>query len=146
MIALLQRVSEANVIVENKTIGAIEQGLLVFIGIEKGDTELLIPKLLDKILNYRIFEDKERKMNLSVQDIRGSVLLVPQFTLAADTQKGCRPSFSSAATPVLGEALFTGMVKEAKSKFKNIQQGEFAADMKVSLVNDGPATFWLQVK
>ena len=146
MIALLQRVCEASVMVENKTIAAIERGLLVFVGIEKKDNEDLIPRLVDKILNYRVFADEEDKMNLSVQDIKAGVLLVPQFTLAADTNKGCRPSFSSAADPALGKSLFYNVVSEAKRKSQNIETGEFGADMKVSLVNDGPVTFWLQVK
>lgn len=146
MIALLQRVTEASVMVENKTIAAIEQGLLVFVGIEKEDDEALIPRLVDKIINYRVFADQEDKMNMSVKDIRGGMLLVPQFTLAADTNKGCRPSFSSAADPALGKTLFYNVVRETKKKYQNIEAGEFAADMKVSLLNDGPVTFWLQVK
>lgn len=97
-------------------------------------------------MSYRVFSDNEDKMNLSVQDINGGVLLVPQFTLAADTQKGCRPSFSSAAPPAEGERLFNAFVKQTKNKYKNIATGEFAADMKVSLLNDGPVTFWLQVR
>lgn len=145
MIALLQRVSEASVTVENKKIAAIEQGVLVFVGIEKKDNEDLIPRLVNKVLNYRVFADEEDKMNLSVQDIKGGVLLVPQFTLAAETNKGCRPSFSSAADPALGKKLFYTVVSEFKRKFQNIEEGEFGADMKVSLINDGPVTFWLQV-
>lgn len=114
MIALIQRVTEARVVVNNKNIGEIQQGLLAFIGIEKGDNETQIPRLLNKILSYRVFADKEDKMNLCVKDIAGGVLLVPQFTLAADTQKGCRPSFSSAAAPELGEQLFSEFVNQAK--------------------------------
>jgi len=146
MIALIQRVSEAKVIVDNKNIGEIQQGVLAFIGIEKNDTEAEATRLLDKILSYRIFADSDDKMNLSVQDIDGGLLLVPQFTLAADTQKGCRPSFSSAAAPELGESLFNNFVQQAKNKFQHIQTGQFGADMKISLLNDGPVTFWLQVK
>lgn len=146
MIALIQRVSEARVLVDRNTVGEIEQGVLAFIGVEKNDSEAEATRLLDKILSYRIFADSEDKMNLSVQDINGGLLLVPQFTLAADTQKGCRPSFSSAAPPALGEQLFDEMVKQAKKKFQNIETGQFGADMKVSLLNDGPVTFWLQVK
>jgi D-tyrosyl-tRNA(Tyr) deacylase len=146
MIALIQRVSEARVVVNEKTIGEIQQGVLAFIGVEKDDTDAEAIRLLDKILTYRIFADSEDKMNLSVQDIKGGLLLVPQFTLAADTRKGCRPSFSSAAPPALGEQLFDNMVKQAKNKFQNIETGQFGADMKVSLLNDGPVTFWLQVK
>lgn len=146
MIALIQRVSEASVVVNGKTIGEIQQGVLAFIGVEKNDTEAEATRLLDKILSYRIFADSEDKMNLSVQDLNGGLLLVPQFTLAADTQKGCRPSFSSAAAPALGEQLFDELVKQAKNKYQNIETGQFGADMKVSLLNDGPVTFWLQVK
>jgi len=145
MIALIQRVTEAKVIVNNINIGEIQQGLLAFIGIEKGDDETQIPRLLNKILTYRVFSDDDDKMNLSVQDIAGGVLLVPQFTLAADTQKGCRASFSSAATPDVGEQLFNEFVKQAKNNYLQIETGQFGADMKVSLLNDGPVTFWLQV-
>lgn len=146
MIALIQRVSEATVVVKDKTIAAIQQGLLVFIGFEKNDSEVLVARLVDKVLSYRVFADADDKMNLSVQDVNGGVLLVPQFTLAADTQKGCRPSFSSAATPDIGERLFNEFVKQVQKKYQNIETGEFGADMKVSLLNDGPVTFWLQVK
>lgn len=145
MIALIQRVSEAKVVVNDKNIGEIQQGVLAFIGIEKNDSEAEVSRLLNKILSYRIFADADDKMNLSVQDIKGGLLLVPQFTLAADTQKGCRPSFSSAAPPALGEELFDEFVKQAKNKYQHIQTGKFGADMKVSLLNDGPVTFWLQV-
>lgn len=145
MIALLQRVTEARVVVDKKIIGEINQGLLIFVGVEKNDTDEYVPRLVDKALSYRIFADAEDKMNLSVQDINGGVLLVPQFTLAADTQKGCRPSFSSAAAPDEGERLFNKFVEQARNKYINIATGEFGADMKVSLLNDGPVTFWLQV-
>lgn len=145
MIALIQRVNEAKVVVNNKNIGEIQQGILAFIGIEKTDTKEQVTRLLDKVLSYRIFADSDDKMNLSVQDIKGGLLLVPQFTLAADTQKGCRPSFSSAATPELGEQLFNEFIKQAKDKYQQIETGQFGADMKISLLNDGPVTFWLQV-
>ena len=145
MIALIQRVSEAKVVVNNKNIGEIKQGVLAFIGVEKNDDEGHVTRLLDKVLSYRIFADEDDKMNLSVKDIGGGLLLVPQFTLAADTQKGCRPSFSSAAPPALGEALFDKFVAQAKNKYKHIETGQFGADMKISLLNDGPVTFWLQV-
>lgn len=145
MIALIQRVTEAKVIVNNKKIGEIQQGVLAFIGIEKNDGEDQVTRLLDKVLSYRIFADADDKMNLSVRDIAGGLLLVPQFTLAADTQKGCRPGFSSAAPPTLGEKLFDKFVEQAKNKYKYIETGQFGADMKVSLLNDGPVTFWLQV-
>lgn len=146
MIALIQRVTGAKVVVNNKTIGEIKQGLLVFIGVEKADSEACIPRLLNKVLSYRVFADSEDKMNLSVQDINGGVLLVPQFTLAADTQKGNRPSFSSAAGPDIGEKYFLEFVSQAKKQYSKIETGEFGADMKISLLNDGPVTFWLQVK
>lgn len=146
MIALIQRVSEAKVVVKNINIGEIKQGVLAFIGVEKNDSEAEVARLLDKMLSYRIFADADDKMNLSVQDIEGGLLLVPQFTLAADTQKGCRPSFSSAAPPEIGETLFNKLVQQAKNKYKHIATGQFGADMKVSLLNDGPVTFWLQVK
>lgn len=146
MIALLQRVTEASVTVENKIIASIDQGLLVFIGIEKKDDLDLIPRMVEKILNYRVFSDTEDKMNLSIQEIKGEVLLVPQFTLAADTNKGCRPGFSSAAPPESGKILFNAVVTEAKSNYQYIEVGEFGADMKVALINDGPVTFWLQVQ
>ena len=145
MIALIQRVNEAKVVVNNKNIGEIQQGLLAFIGIEKNDTEAQVTRLLEKVLSYRVFADDDDKMNLSIQDIAGGLLLVPQFTLAADTQKGCRPSFSSAAAPEWGETLFNEFVKQAKNKYQHIETGQFGADMKVSLLNDGPVTFWLQV-
>ncbi len=146
MIALIQRVTEAKVVVNNKNIGEIQQGVLAFIGIEKNDSEEQVTRLLDKVLSYRIFADSDDKMNLCVKDIDGGLLLVPQFTLAADTQKGCRPGFSSAAPPGLGEELFDKFVEQAKSKYKYIETGQFGADMKISLLNDGPVTFWLQVK
>lgn len=145
MIALIQRVREAKVEVNNKNIGEIQQGLLVFVGIEKNDTEALVSRLLNKVLSYRVFADSDDKMNLSVQDINGGLLLVPQFTLAADTNKGSRPSFSSAAQPEMGEKLFDEFIKQAKDKHKFVETGQFGADMKVSLLNDGPVTFWLHV-
>lgn len=146
MIALIQRVKEARVVVDNKNIGEIKQGLLVFVGVEKNDTGQSALRLVDKVLSYRVFADAEDKMNLSIQDISGGLLLVPQFTLVADTQSGNRPSFSSAAVPALGEVLFNTFVAEAKKKFSKIETGQFGADMQVSLINDGPVTFWLQVK
>ncbi len=145
MIALIQRVDEAKVVVNNENIGEIGKGILAFIGIEKKDSEAQVSRLLDKVLSYRIFADHEDKMNLSLRDIEAELLLVPQFTLAADTQKGCRPSFSSAAAPALGEKLFNEFVLQAKIQYQKIETGRFGADMKVSLLNDGPVTFWLQV-
>ena len=146
MIGLIQRVSEAKVVVNSESIGEIQQGVLAFIGIEKEDSNDQALRLLDKILSYRIFADADDKMNLSVKDINGGLLLVPQFTLAADTQKGSRPSFSSAASPEKAEKLFNELVEQANSKYKKTETGQFGADMKISLLNDGPVTFWLQVK
>ena len=145
MIALIQRVTQAKVDVDNKNIAKIQKGILVFIGVEKNDDAKDAERLIDKVLSYRVFADTEDKMNLSVQEIKGGVLLVPQFTLAADTQKGCRPSFSAAAPPEQGQRLFDEIVQQAKSKYKKIETGQFGADMEVSLLNDGPVTFWLQV-
>ena len=146
MIGLIQRVTEAKVVVNNESIGEIQQGVLAFIGIEKEDSTDQTLRLLDKILSYRIFADADDKMNLSVKDINGGLLLVPQFTLAADTQKGSRPSFSSAASPEKAENLFNEFVEQANNKHQIVQTGQFGADMKISLLNDGPVTFWLQVK
>ena len=146
MIALIQRVSEAKVVVNNKNIGEIQQGILALIGIEKDDGEEQVKRLIDKVLTYRIFPDDLDKMNLSLQDIKAGLLLVPQFTLAADTQKGSRPSFSSAASPDTAKKMFNAVVDYAKLKYQPVETGEFGADMKVSLLNDGPVTFWLQAK
>ena len=146
MIGLIQRVTEAKVVVNNESIGEIQQGVLAFIGIEKEDSTDQTLRLLDKILSYRIFADADDKMNLSVKDINGGLLLVPQFTLAADTQKGSRPSFSSAASPEKAENLFNEFVEQANNKHQKTETGQFGADMKISLLNDGPVTFWLQVK
>jgi D-tyrosyl-tRNA(Tyr) deacylase len=145
VIGLLQRVSSAHVQVNNEVVGDINTGLLVFIGVEKNDSKKQAEHLLEKILWYRIFPDMDDKMNFSVQDINGGLLLVPQFTLAADTKKGMRPSFSSAASPEDGEKLFNYFVECARKKLSQIETGIFGADMQVSLVNDGPVTFWLQV-
>ena len=144
MIGLIQRVSHANVVVENKEIANINQGILLLLGVEKEDTQENAKNLLKKILNFRIFEDENGKMNLSLLDINGSLLIVPQFTLPADTQKGTRPSFASAAAPQLGKELFESFISLASNRVNNIQTGQFGADMKVSLCNDGPVTFWLQ--
>ena len=146
MIALLQRVLEARVVVDSETIGVIDHGILAFIGVEKNDTEKQADRLLERVLAYRIFADDDDKMNLSLTDAGGGLLLVPQFTLAADTQKGMRPSFSSAASPAMGEKLFDYFVGQAKITHQPVDCGRFGADMKVSLINDGPVTFWLQVK
>jgi len=143
MIALIQRVTNASVVVENQLIGEIEQGILALIGVEKGDQESNANRLLERLLGYRIFSDEEDKMNLSVRDIQGGILLVPQFTLAADTRKGKRPSFSTAAPPEIGEKLFQHFIAQAESSYSKVATGQFGADMKVSLCNDGPVTFWL---
>lgn len=146
MIGLLQRVSEAEVRAEARTIAAIGQGLLVLIGVEQGDGEAQAERLLERVLGYRVFPDRDDKMNLSVSDIAGGLLLVPQFTLSADTKKGMRPSFSSAATPDEGRRLFDYLVKQAERSPLNVACGRFGANMQVALVNDGPVTFWLQVR
>ena len=145
MIGLLQRVSSAQVSINNHIVASIEAGLLLLIGIEINDTEQQADRLLDKILAYRVFPDQDDKMNLSLSDIHGGLLLVPQFTLPADTKKGLRPSFSSAATPELGEKLFNYLLVCARQKYDIVESGKFAADMQVSLTNDGPVTFWLQI-
>jgi len=145
MIALIQRVSEAKVVVDGEAIGEISRGILALIGIEKQDGFEQIKKITHKIVNYRIFPDADDKMNLSVNDIQGGILLVPQFTLAADTKKGLRPSFSSSASPDMASELFQELVIHARTQFNQIETGQFGADMKVSLLNDGPVTFNLQV-
>lgn len=144
MIALLQRVSHASVQVDGKQIAQIKRGLLLFIGIEKNDDESIANRLIERFLGYRVFADQEGKMNLSVTDIEGGVLLVPQFTLAADTHKGARPSFSSAASPQLGKALFQYVIQQTRRRYPQVCAGEFGANMQVQLQNDGPVTFWLQ--
>lgn len=145
MIGLLQRVSEASVTVDGEVIGAIGRGLLVLIGVEKEDDAAQADRLLERLLSYRVFPDAEGKMNLSLRDIDGALLLVPQFTLPADTRKGMRPSFSSAAPPRLGAELFDYIVNQARTHHNDVATGRFGADMKVALINDGPVTFWLQV-
>ena len=145
MIGLIQRASEASVKVEGRITGQIGRGLLVLVGIEKLDDETTAQRLLELILSYRLFPDDSGKMNLSLIDIGGELLIVPQFTLAADTHKGTRPSFSSAATPAHGTAMFDYFVNAARAKHAKVGTGVFGADMKVSLINDGPVTFWLQV-
>ncbi len=145
MIGLLQRVSSAQVSINNHIVASIEVGLLLFIGVEKNDTQRQADRLLEKILAYRVFPDQEDKMNFSLSDVQGGLLLVPQFTLPADTKKGLRPSFTSAATPELGKELFDYLVLSAKQKHGIVKTGKFGADMQVSLTNDGPVTFWLQI-
>ena len=142
MIALIQRVVRAKVEVENQMVAQIGQGLLVLLGVEKDDDRAKADRLVEKMLNYRIFSDEAGKMNLNVQQIGGEVLVVSQFTLAADTQKGLRPSFSKAAPPELANELYQYFAEQCGKKIR-VQTGQFAADMQVSLINDGPVTFWL---
>lgn len=144
MKGLLQRVSAARVDVAGETVGAIDQGLLVLVGVEPQDSQASADKLLHKLLNYRVFADAEGKMNLSLGAVGGGLLLVSQFTLAADTRSGLRPSFSSAAPPALGEELFDYLVVQARLKHPQVATGRFGADMQVHLVNDGPVTFLLE--
>ncbi|MCX7088510.1 MAG: D-aminoacyl-tRNA deacylase [Methylococcales bacterium] len=145
MISIIQRVTSAKVTVQNKDIGSIQQGILALIAIEPLDTEKEAQRLLERILSYRIFADADDKMNLSLRDIRGGLLIVPQFTLAADTQKGNRPSFTSAAPPELGLRLFSYFSQQARAGYHSVAFGQFSADMQVSLVNDGPVTFTLRI-
>ncbi len=145
MIGLLQRVTQARVDIDGETVGEIDRGLLVLVGVEKQDDASRADRLLERLLGYRIFEDEQGRMNLSLHDIDGGLLLVPQFTLAADTRKGRRPSFDPAAPPALGERLFDHLLAQARAQHGQVASGQFGADMQVHLVNDGPATFWLQV-
>ena len=144
MIGLIQRVKHASVAVDGEVIGQIDQGLLALVGVQKHDDQASADKLLKRMLSYRVFADAEDKMNLSLSDIGGGLLLVSQFTLAADTQKGARPSFSSAASPDLGHELFEYVVIKARTQHPVVETGRFGADMQVSLLNDGPVTFWLE--
>jgi len=143
MKALIQRVTSSSVEVDGTNVGQINKGLLVFIGIEKLDELSHADKMINKILSYRVFSDENDKMNLSVSDINGDVILIPQFTLAADTKNGTRAGFSTAMKPLEAENIYDYMVEKFKT-FVNIQSGVFGADMKVSLVNDGPVTFLLE--
>ncbi len=145
MIALLQRVTEASVRVKGQIVGVIGRGVLALIGVERGDSREQADRLIERLLNYRIFPDADDRMNMSVLDIQGGVLLVPQFTLAADTRKGNRPSFTPAAEPADGEKLFDYGVEQARQRGARVATGAFGANMQVSLTNDGPVTFWLQV-
>ncbi len=145
MIGLIQRVAQAKVDVNGQTVGKIGTGILLLLGVEKDDTPEKAQKLCDKILNYRIFPDELGKMNLNLQQANGELLIVSQFTLVADTRKGSRPSFSSAAPPILGLELYQHFIQLVHEKGVGFATGEFGADMQVSLVNDGPVTFHLQV-
>ena len=145
MIALIQRVAEASVSVDSSTVASIGPGILALVGVERGDGEREAARLVERVVGYRIFPDAQGKMNLSLVDTAGALLAVSQFTLAADTGKGARPSFSSAAPPEEGERLFGRFVELARTYLAQVAVGRFGAHMKVSLVNDGPVTFWLQV-
>ena len=146
MIGLLQRVTQSQVQVDKQIIAKIDTGLLVLIGIQPFDNKKNAEKLLKRILGYRIFEDQEGKMNQSLTQINGGLLLVPQFTLAADTTKGLRPGFSTAASPTHAKSLFYQLIETAQSLYPDVQHGQFGANMQVSLINDGPATFYLKVE
>jgi D-tyrosyl-tRNA(Tyr) deacylase len=146
VIALLQRASSASVVVDGEVVGAIGAGLMVLVCAERNDSEREADALLAKLLGYRVFPDDAGKMNRSVTDVGGSLLLVPQFTLAADTRSGTRPSFTPAAPPDEGRRLFDYLVGRAPPQAGVVETGRFGADMKVSLTNDGPVTFWLQIK
>jgi len=143
VIGLLQRVSEARVDVEGDTVGAIGRGLLVLVAVRRGDDDARARRLLERLLGYRVFPDAAGKMNLSLRDIGGGLLLVPQFTLAADTKRGTRASFTSAASPSEGQRLFELLVEHARAAHPDVATGRVGADMQVSLINDGPVTFWL---
>lgn len=146
MKALIQRVTHASVEVSGQTIGSIGPGLLLLLGVEQQDSEATVSKLLDKVLKYRVFADKQDRMNLSLADVEGELLIVSQFTLVADTRKGLRPSFSSGATPEHGMHLYKDFVQKAKEQLGDkVATGQFGADMKVSLLNDGPVTFLLEI-
>ena len=144
MIALIQRVTGANVKVAGKPVGVIGAGLVVLVGVERGDTEVEAFLLAERVTSYRVFADAQGKMNLSVKDARGQILAIPQFTLAADTKNGTRPSFSSAASPAEAEKLFKRFVEKIQEWSPRVATGQFGANMQLSLVNDGPVTFWLQ--
>lgn len=145
MIGLLQRVSTAAVVVEDKTVAQTGRGLLVLVGVEREDQEAGADRLLERLLGYRVFPDHQGRMNLSIRDISGDLLLVPQFTLAADTRKGTRAGFSTAATPDKGRRIFDYICAQARLHHLRVETGVFGANMRVSLTNDGPVTFWLQV-
>ena len=145
MRGLIQRVQFASVKVDGETVGEIGEGLLLFLGVEKGDDQVKADKLLKKVLKYRVFSDEQGKMNLGLKEADGGLLIVSQFTLVADTRKGLRPSFSSGASPEHGEAMYDYFVSRAKTLHSDVATGQFAADMKISLLNDGPVTFNLEV-
>lgn len=144
MIALIQRVSSASVTLDQQCISSIEKGILLLLGVEKADTPAITKRMAERVCRYRIFEDASGKMNLPLLDIQGALLVVPQFTLPADTTRGNRPSFTPAAAPELGNALYQEFIKQSRILTPNVQEGQFGADMQVQLTNDGPVTFWLQ--
>jgi D-tyrosyl-tRNA(Tyr) deacylase len=144
MIALLQRVTHAGVEINRQSVASIQQGLLVLVAIQSGDTQQNIQRMATRIINYRVFADETGKMNLNLKQINGGLILVPQFTLAANTKSGNRPSFSSAAEPELSKVQFEEFFVHVKQEYSKVQQGVFGADMLVSLTNDGPVTFWLE--
>jgi D-aminoacyl-tRNA deacylase len=146
MIGLLQRVTQAQVDVDGACIGRIGRGLMVLVGVQPEDGEAQAQRLLERLLGYRVFADEEGRMNRSLRDIRGGLLLVPQFTLAADTRKGLRPGFSTAAPPERAAALFEHLLLLARGAHADVASGRFGADMQVSLTNDGPVTFWLDAR
>ena len=143
MIGLLQRVSRADVAVGGRTIGKIDRGLMVLVAVHRDDTDKDVSRLAERLLGYRVFPDEEGRMNLSVRDIDGGMLLVPQFTLTADTKKGTRASFTKGAAPDKASAYFDALVAACRKELATVETGEFGADMQVSLTNDGPVTFWL---
>lgn len=145
MIGLLQRVSDARVQVNGTNVSSIGTGLLVFIGVEQGDDQPIADRLLQRLLGYRVFADADGKMNLSLAETGGGLLLVPQFTLAADTRRGMRPSFTPAAPPAEGQRMFEYLLAQARSQYQPVSGGVFGADMQVTLTNNGPVTFWLRV-
>jgi D-tyrosyl-tRNA(Tyr) deacylase len=146
MIGLIQRVSSAAVSVDNRIVGQIAHGLLVLVAVQPDDGEAQAARLAERLLGYRVFEDVAGRMNRSLREVGGGLLLVPQFTLAADTSRGMRPSFTSAAAPELGQRLFERLVEQARRQYGPVESGVFGAHMAVSLVNDGPVTFWLEVR
>jgi D-tyrosyl-tRNA(Tyr) deacylase len=146
MITIIQRVTQSSVTVNHKIIGEIGHGIMALVAVEKEDTQHEADRLLERVLNYRIFADENDRMNLSLRDTHGDLLLIPQFTLAADTEKGNRPSFTSAAPPEQGKKLFQYLTEKAKSHYHTVACGEFGADMKVALINDGPVTFTLRTR
>ena len=146
MIALIQRVASARVVVGEETTGEIGRGILALIGVERGDGDAEAQRLAERVASYRIFPDAAGKMNLSLKDVGGGLLAVPQFTLVADTKSGTRPSFSAGASPGDGRKFFDAFLGHARAHIEKTQSGRFGADMKVSLVNDGPVTFWLEVR